>query len=87
MTDTRSPQRITWEPYDNRGYKGFTASNPRNDYGDNHTYWIGSLGHGTPIIADVRRKKHGWENIDVACKTMEEAKAWCEAVEATGAYR
>jgi hypothetical protein len=32
-------------------------------------------------------KKHHWEDIDVPCATIEEAKAWCEAVEATGAYR
>jgi hypothetical protein len=87
MTNTRSP-RIHWEEYDGRGFKGFTAAEPRNDYGDNHIYWIGSITHGARIIADVYdHKKRDWKGIDVPCATIEEAKAWCEAVEATGAYR
>jgi hypothetical protein len=87
MTNTRSP-RIHWEEYDGRGFKGFTAAQPRNGFGNNHTYWIGPINHGGPIIADVFiHRGHDWENIDVPCATIEEAKAWCEAIEATGAYR
>ena len=87
MPDTRSPC-VHWEGYGGKGFKGFTESNPRNEFGDNHTYWIGSIDHRTQIIADVfNHKKCDWENIDIPFTTFEEAKAWCEAIEATGAYR
>ena len=83
MTNTRSPQRITWLGYKD-GFRGFIK--PINAFADNHKYWVGPLDPGKPIIADVWSGGYDWHNLDIPFNTLEEAKAWCEACEATGAY-
>lgn len=54
-----------------------------------HKYFVGHEQMGKPMIADVRPNPETnlmWEGVDIPIASVEEGFAWCEMVEATGAY-
>ena len=54
-----------------------------------HKYFVGYEQRGKPMIADVRPNPETnlmWEGIDILIASVEDGFAWCEMVEATGAY-